>query len=92
MYVDVTNRGQISHTIPGLEQGSYHALAVLTNNSRHGQPTWPAVNPDTNSLWVYLTVNVSGGACPAAGASTPGQTLTPLSEAELMRRVKPALA
>ena len=38
-YVDVANRRQDSHTILGLEPGAYHAFVVLTNDSRHGQPT-----------------------------------------------------
>ena len=72
------------YTIRRLEQNARHAFAVLTNNSRYGQPTWPS-NPD----WVYLTVTDRGGACPAgAGAGAPaGQ----LSNAELARRVRPAL-
>ena len=72
------------YTIRRLEQNARHAFAVLTNNSRYGQPTWPS-NPD----WVYLTVTDRGGACPAgAGAATSaGQ----LSNAELARRVRPAL-
>ena len=91
-YVDVSNRGQSAHTVPGLEPGAYHAFAVLTNNSRHGQPTWPPVNPDTNTEWVYLTVAASDEVCPEPTASTAPQTPAPLSEEELVRRVKPALA
>ena len=30
------------YVFPGLQEGAYHACTVLTNNSRHGQPTWPA--------------------------------------------------
>ena len=91
-YVDVANRGQSSHTIHGLEPGAYHAFAVLTNDSRYGQPTWPEVNPDTDTAWVYLTVAASDEACPEAPVSTTHQTPAPLSDEELVHRVKPALA
>ena len=57
------------YTIRRLEQNARHAFAVLTNNSRYGQPTWPS-NPD----WVYLTVTDRGGACPSVAPATPTPT------------------
>ena len=88
VYVDVEaqNFDQTVYTIRRLEQGANHAFAVLTNNGRYGQPTWPS-NPD----WVYLTVRDRGGTCPTA-APAPSPPSTPLSNEELLRRVKPALA
>ena len=85
VYVDVEaeNFDRSVYTFRRLEQGARHAFAVLTNNSRYGQPSWPKKPP-----WVYLTVNNRGGACPEAEPPA----LTPLSSAELVRIVKPALA
>ena len=91
-YVDVANRGQASHAIPGLEPGAQHAFAVLTNGSQHGKPTWPAVNPDTNTAWIYLTVAASDAACPDTDAPDASQTPAPLPKEEMLRHVKPALA
>ncbi len=84
--VEAQNFDQTVHTIRRLEQGANHAFAVLTNNGRYGQPTWPS-----NRDWVYLTVRDRGGTCPTA-APAPSPPSTPLSNEELLRRVKPALA
>ena len=88
VYVDVEaqNFDQTVYTIRRLEQGANHAFAVLTNNGRYGQPTWPS-NPD----WVYLTVRDRGGSCPAA-VNPRLNDPTPVSTEELARRVQPALA
>ena len=63
VYVDVETqnfeRTGTVYTIRRLEPGARHASAVLTNNSRYGQPTWPS-----NPPWQYLTVRDSGGTCP----------------------------
>ena len=84
IYVDVEtqNYSRTVYTIRRLEQGARHAFAVLTNNSRYGQPTWP-----NNPAWQYLTVTDQGGACPTATAPAPA----PLSNVELVRLIKPAL-
>ena len=85
--VEVENFSQTVYTIRRLEQGTSHAFAVLTNNSRYGQPTWPS-----NPAWQNLTVTDQGGACPTAAAPTPAPTTpAPLSNAELVGLVKPAL-
>ena len=81
--VDAQNFEQgTTYTLYGLQEGARHAFAVLTNDSRYGEPTWPS-----NPAWQFLTVTDWGGACPTAVA-TPG---TPLSNVELTRRVRPAL-
>ena len=54
-----------TYVFPGLQEGAYHACTVLTNNSRYGQPTWPAGPP----YWQYLTITDRGGACPVCVAA-----------------------
>ena len=54
-----------TYVFPGLQEGTYHACTVLTNNSRYGQPTWPAGPP----YWQYLTITDRGGACPVCVAA-----------------------
>ena len=57
------------YTIRRLEQGARHAFAVLTNNTRYGQPTWPS-----NPPWRYLTVHDWGETCPVgAKAEEPSR-------------------
>ena len=63
--VEVENFSQTVYTIRRLEQGARHAFAVLTNNSRYGQPTWPS-----NPAWQYLTVTDQGGACPSVAPTS----------------------
>ncbi len=70
IYVDILNRGQSSYTIPRLEPGVRHAFSVLTNNSRHGEPTWPS-----NPTLVYLTVADPGQGPPQS--TPPGSTGRP---------------
>lgn len=86
VYVDlearnfVESRGRVQYTIRGLQQNVRHAFSVLTNSSRHGEPTWPS-----NPRWQFLTVADWGGACPAATPlptpqpppTPPPPTLTP---------------
>ena len=76
-----------TYTLRRLEQGARHAFAVLTNNQRYGQPTWPS-NPD----WVFLTPHDWGGSCPAADGSPPTTGPRLLSFNEIQQRVRPALA
>ena len=74
IYVDVEavnfQNGTI-YKLSGLQEGAYHAFAVLTNNSRYSQPTWPSDPP-----WRYLTVSGSGSSdgqdiCPITGLNIP---------------------
>ena len=68
--VDAQNFEQgTTYTLYGLQEGARHAFAVLTNDSRYGEPTWPS-----NPAWQFLTVTDWGGACPTAVA-TPVATL-----------------
>ena len=67
--VEVENFSQTVYTIRRLEEGTSHAFAVLTNNSRYGQPTWPS-----NPAWQYLTVTDQGGACPSVAPPTVAPT------------------
>ena len=84
VYVDTEaqNFDRKVYTIRRLDEGVRHAFTVLTNNARFGQPTWP-----DEPYWQFLTVTDQGGACPTAAP-----VAEPLSNAELARRVKPALA
>ena len=85
VYVDVEAQNFVTsgtvYTIRRLEQGVLHAFVVLTNGSAYGEPTWPTTSP----RWKFLVVTDQGGACPTAPS-------TPLTNAELARRVRPALA
>ena len=87
VYVDVEAQNfedsGTMYTIRRLEQGVRHAFVVLTNNSAYGEPTWPITSP----RWQFLVVTDQGGACPTA----PPTAATPLTSAELARRVRPAL-
>ncbi len=56
-----------TYTFPGLQEGVYHACTVLSNNSRYGQPTWPA----PPHYWQYLTITNRGGACPICAGASP---------------------
>ena len=85
--VDAQNFEQgTTYTLYGLQEGARHAFAVLTNDSRYGEPTWPS-----NPAWQFLTVTDWGGACPTAVATPVATPGTPLSNVELTRRVRPAL-
>ena len=96
VYVDVeaqnfaVTAGRSEYTVRRLDQGVRHAFTVLTNDSAYGEPTWPS-----NPGWVFFTVLDQGGACPVAPptTSTPPGTMpgTPLSNVELLGRVRPAL-
>ena len=96
VYVDVEAQNFVTsgtvYTIRRLEQGVQHAFVVLTNGSAYGEPTWPTTSP----VWKYRVVTDQGGACPTAPptiAAPPVTTpSTPLTNAELARRVRPALA
>ena len=96
VYVDVEAQNFVTsgtvYTIRRLEQGVQHAFVVLTNGSAYGEPTWPTTSP----VWNSLVVTDQGGACPTAPptiAAPPVTTpSTPLTNAELARRVRPALA
>ena len=63
-YVDVESVNldatQPTYTLYGLQEGAEHACAVLSNNARYGQPTWPSSRP----YWQKLTITNRGGACP----------------------------
>ena len=48
VFVDVSNRGQTSYTVTGLEPGAYHAFIVGTAESRFGVAQW--------SEWATLTL------------------------------------
>ena len=91
VYVDVEAQNLVSdhptYTLYGLQEGARHACAVLTNNARYGQPTWP-----TNPAWQYLTVMDHGGSCPVAELMPAPDTSEPLSIAEVTQLVRPALA
>ena len=90
VYVDVEAQNlsadHPSYTLHGLQEGAYHACSVLTNDARHGQPTWPS-----NPAWQYLTVTDHGGSCPAFELSVAPDTTEPLSIAEVSQLVRPAL-
>lgn len=96
VYVDVEAQNFVTsgtvYTIRRLEQGVRHAFVVLTNGSAYGEPTWPTTSP----RWKFLVVTDQGGACPTAPPTTaaPPVTMpsTPLTNAELALRVRPALA
>ena len=95
VYVDVEAQNFVTsgtvYTIRRLEQGVRHAFVVLTNGSAYGEPTWPTTSP----RWKFLVVTDQGGACPTAPPTTtvPPVTTpsTPLTNAELALRVRPAL-
>ena len=104
VYVDVNARnipvksGRAEYTVRRLVQGARHAFTVLASNNFYNNPqnaggdfSWPQ-----NPRWKFL---------PGRGSLPPGITLptpecsasppasnTPLSNAELARRVRPALA
>ena len=85
VFVDVANRGQTSYTVTRLEPGVRHAFLVASNATQYGEPQW--------SEWSLLTLNSATSSCPAATAApTAPVAATPLSNEELTRRVKPALA
>ena len=96
VYVDVEAQNFVTsgtvYTIRRLEQGVRHAFVVLTNGSAYGEPTWPTTSP----RWKSLVVTDQGGACPTAPPTTAAPPVTtpstPLTNAELARRVRPALA
>ena len=96
VYVDVEAQNFVTsgtvYTIRRLEQGVRHAFVVLTNGSAYGEPTWPTTSP----RWKFLVVTDQGGACPTAPPTTTAPPVTtpstPLTNAELARRVRPALA
>ena len=96
VYVDVEAQNFVTsgtvYTIRRLEQGVEHAFVVLTNGSAYGEPTWPTTSPP----WEYLVVTDQGGACPTAPPTTAAPPVTtpstPLTNVELARRVRPALA
>ena len=96
VYVDVEAQNFVTsgtvYTIRRLEQGVPHAFVVLTNGSAYGEPTWPITSP----RWQFLMVTDQGGACPTAPPTTAAPPVTtpstPLTNAELARRVRPALA
>ena len=95
VYVDVEAQNFVTsgtvYTIRRLEQGVQHAFVVLTNGSAYGEPTWPTTSP----VWKRLVVTDQGGACPTAPPTTAAPPVTtpstPLTNAELARRVRPAL-
>ena len=95
VYVDVEAQNFVSsgtvYTIRRLEQGVQHAFVVLTNGSAYGEPTWPTTSP----RWKFLVVTDQGGACPTAPPTTTAPPVTtpstPLTNAELALRVRPAL-
>ena len=95
VYVDVEAQNFVTsgtvYTIRRLEQGVRHAFVVLTNGSAYGEPTWPTTSP----RWKFLVVTDQGGACPTAPPTTTAPPVTtpstPLTNAELARRVRPAL-
>ena len=96
VYVDVEAQNFVTsgtvYTIRRLEQGVRHAFVVLTNGSAYGEPTWPTTSP----RWKFLVVTDQGGACPTAPPTTTAPPVTtpstPLTNAELALRVRPALA
>ena len=96
VYVDVEAQNFVTsgtvYTIRRLEQGVLHAFVVLTNGSAYGEPTWPTTSP----RWKFLVVTDQGGVCPTAPPTTAAPPVTtpstPLTNAELARRVRPALA
>ncbi len=87
-------RGQ--YTLRRLVQGDRHAFTVLTSNNVvntvetiSGAYSWPQ-----NPRWAFHTVTNPDSACSAAApppANAPPAASTPLSNAELARRVRPAL-
>ena len=82
VFVDQANRGQTTYKVSRLEPGVLHAFLVASNDTRYGEPRW--------SEWSLITLNNAAVSCPAAPATpTPA---APLSNDELTRRVKPALA
>ena len=85
IFVDMANRGQTSYTVTRLEPGVRHAFLVASNTTQYGEPEW--------SEWSLVTLNSATSSCPAAPtAPTAPGTVTSLSNEELTRRVKPALA
>ena len=97
VYVDVNARnipvtgGRGQYTLRRLVQGDRHALTVLTSNNVvnttetiSGAYSWPQ-----NPRWAFHTVTNPDPACSVAA---PPAANTPLSNAELARRVRPALA
>lgn len=98
IYVDVNARnisassGRGQYTLRRLVQGDRHAFTVLTSDNVvntvetiSGQYSWPQ-----NPRWAFHTVTNPDPACSAAPAGAPAAN-TPLSNAELARRVRPAL-
>ena len=95
--------GRTEYTVRRLAQGVRHAFTVLTSNnfanttqSVSGEFSWPS-----DPRWEFFTTLDQGGACPTAPSATTPPTnttppvttpQTPLSNMELVRRVKPALA
>ena len=106
IYVDVNaqnipvNGGRGQYTLRRLVQGDNHAFTVLTSNdvvntleTISGQYSWPE---DPRLRWAFHTVTNPDPACsaaaPASPPAMPPAANTPLSNAELARRVRPALA
>ena len=101
IYVDVNARnltvsgGRMEYTVRRLAQGVRHAFTVRSSDGIQREPTWPS-----NPGWKFLVIADRGGACPTAPPSTTPPTTvtppvttpqTPLSNAELVRRVRAAL-
>ena len=98
VYVDVNAQniavsgGRGQYTLRRLVSGDRHAFTVLTSNNVvntvetiSGQYSWPQ-----NPRWAFHEVTNPDPACSTA-ATTPPAANTPLSNAELARRVRPAL-
>ena len=79
--VSVQNDGQSSHALRNLERGAHYAITIGTRSSVQGALTWPS-----DPVWTYVRVTDHSGSIQA-----PVSTSRPLTSAELMRRVKPAL-
>ncbi len=107
VYVDVNarnipvNNGRAEYTIRRLSPGARHAFTVLTSNdfvdsgsggSVSSEFFWPSPRwsflPGRNTLPSSITLPT--GECTDL-TSSPGASDTPLSNAELARRVRPAL-
>ncbi|GEM_PF-1860705 len=98
IYVDVNARnipvtgGRGQYTLRRLVQGDNHAFTVLTSNNVvntaeaiSGAYSWPQ---PANRRWAFHTITNPDPACSAAAPAAD----TPLSNAELARRVRPAMA
>ena len=87
VFVDVSNRGQTSYTVPRLEPGAYHAFIVGSAESRFGTAQW--------SEWAALTLRGAPSPPPTdqpqvpSGATILAIPVIPTVECHVGLRISP---